>query len=107
PSSSFGCVVSPASRLHDRWLLMSPLLLRAKANIRGAIKPIGDAVVGALTIGLLRAMRYFDPIRTADALGRVTRLIGPVTPEQRVGRANLVAAFPEKSPEQIETILGG
>jgi KDO2-lipid IV(A) lauroyltransferase len=27
--------------------------------------------------------------------------------EQRIGRANLVAAFPEKSPEEIETILAG
>ena len=27
--------------------------------------------------------------------------------EQRIGRANLTAAFPEKSPEEIETILAG
>jgi Kdo2-lipid IVA lauroyltransferase/acyltransferase len=86
---------------------MSPLLLRVKIRIRDAIKPVGDAVIGALTIGLLRTMRYFDPIKSADALGRVTRLIGPVTREQRIGRANLTAAFPERSPEQIETILAG
>jgi Kdo2-lipid IVA lauroyltransferase/acyltransferase len=86
---------------------MSSLLLRAKVRTRDAMKPVGDAVVGALTVGLLRTMRYFDPIRTADALGRVTRLIGPITPEQRIGRANLIAAFPEKSPEEIETILSG
>jgi Kdo2-lipid IVA lauroyltransferase/acyltransferase len=83
------------------------LLLRAKSRLRDAIKPIGDAVVGALAVGLLRTMRYFDPIKTADALGRVTRLIGPLTREQRIGRANLVAAFPEKSPEEIEAILTG
>jgi Kdo2-lipid IVA lauroyltransferase/acyltransferase len=86
---------------------MSPLLLRAKARIRDAIKPIGEAAVGALTISLLRTMRYFDPIKTADALGRCTRLIGPITREQRIGRANLTAAFPEKSHEEIETILAG
>jgi Kdo2-lipid IVA lauroyltransferase/acyltransferase len=83
------------------------LLLRAKSQLRDAIKPTGDAVVGALAVGLLRTMRYFDPIKTADALGRVTRLIGPITPEQRIGRANLTAAFPEKSPEEIEAILAG
>jgi KDO2-lipid IV(A) lauroyltransferase len=83
------------------------LLLRAKSQLRDAIKPIGDAVVGALTVGLLRTMRYFDPIKTADTLGRVTRLIGPILREQRIGRANLVAAFPEKSPEEIEAILAG
>ena len=27
--------------------------------------------------------------------------------EHRIGRANLTAAFPEKSPEEIETILAG
>jgi Kdo2-lipid IVA lauroyltransferase/acyltransferase len=86
---------------------MSPLLLRAKVRIRDAIKPIGEAVVGAVTVSLLRAARYFDPIKTADFLGHITRLIGPLTREQRIGRANLVAAFPEKSPEEIETILTG
>jgi KDO2-lipid IV(A) lauroyltransferase len=82
-------------------------LLRAKARIRDATKPISEAMVGALTIGLLRTMRYFDPIKTANFLGRVTRLIGPLTREHRIGRANLTAAFPEKSPEEIQTILAG
>jgi KDO2-lipid IV(A) lauroyltransferase len=86
---------------------MHPLLLRAKAQIRNATKPIGEAAVGALTIALLRTTRYFDPIKTANLFGRFTRLIGPLTREQRIGRANLTAAFPEKSPEEIETILAG
>ena len=86
---------------------MSPLLLRARAKIRDATKPIGEALVGAVTIGLLRTLRYFDPIKTADFLGRLLRRIGPLTREQRIGRANLTAAFPEKSPEEIETILSG
>jgi len=86
---------------------MHPLLLRARARIRDAIKPVGDAMVGAVTIGLLRATRYFDPIKTANLFGRVARLIGPMTREQKTARANLIAAFPEKSPEEIETILEG
>jgi Kdo2-lipid IVA lauroyltransferase/acyltransferase len=86
---------------------MHPLLLRAKARIRDATKPIGEAAVGALTIGLLRSTRYFDPIKTANLFGRVARLIGPMTREQKTARANLIAAFPEKSPEEIETILEG
>ena len=86
---------------------MHPLLLRTKARIRDATKPIGETAVGALTIGLLRATRYFDPIKTADLFGRIARLIGPLTREQKIGRANLTAAFPEKSPEEIETILAG
>jgi KDO2-lipid IV(A) lauroyltransferase len=86
---------------------MHPLLLRAKARIRDATKPIGEAAVGALTIGLLRVTRYFDPIKTADLFGRIARLIGPLTREQKIGRANLTLAFPEKSPEEIERILAG
>jgi KDO2-lipid IV(A) lauroyltransferase len=86
---------------------MHPVLLRTKARIRNAAKSIGDAIVGALTIGLLRGTRYFDPIKTANLFGRIARLIGPMMREQRIGRANLTAAFPEKSPEEIEAILAG
>jgi KDO2-lipid IV(A) lauroyltransferase len=35
------------------------------------------------------------------------RAVGPWLPEHKVGRANLAAAFPDKSPQEIETILGG
>ena len=86
---------------------MPPLLLRTKARIRDATKPIAEAAVGALTIGLLRTTRYFDPNKTADLFGRIARLIGPMLREQKIGRANLRAAFPEKSPEEIERILAG
>src|ERR1700704_5147430 len=86
---------------------MSRLLLRAKARVRDATKPLGEAAVGALTVGMLRITRYFDPIKTANLFGRIARLIGPVMREQRIGRANLTAAFPEKSPAEIEAILAG
>ena len=56
---------------------------------------------------MLRTTRYFDPVKTADAFGRIARLIGPMMREQRIGRDNLIAAFPEKSPAEIETILAG
>src|SRR3954468_22940287 len=83
------------------------LLLRTKARIRDALKPAGEAAVGALTIGILRTTRYFDPIKTANLFGRITRFIGPKLREDRIGRANLTAAFPEKSPAEIEAILAG
>jgi KDO2-lipid IV(A) lauroyltransferase len=86
---------------------MSRLLPRARARIRDATKPIAEAAVGALTIGMLRTTRYFDPIKTATLFGRISRSIGPMMREQRIGRANLTAAFPEKSPAEIETILAG
>ena len=86
---------------------MNRLLLRTKARLRDAAKPLAEAAVGALTIGLLRTTRYFDPIKTANLFGRVTRFIGRRLREDQIGRANLKAAFPEKSPEEIETILAG
>src|SRR5205085_349895 len=86
---------------------MQRLLLRARARLRDATKPLGQAAVGALTIGILRIARYFDPIKTANLFGRIARSIGPMMREQKIGRANLTAAFPEKSPAEIEAILAG
>lgn len=86
---------------------MHRLLLRTRARIRDATKPLGEAAVGALTIAMLRTTRYFDPIKTANLFGRIARLIGPRLREQKIGRGNLIAAFPEKSPEEIERILAG
>jgi KDO2-lipid IV(A) lauroyltransferase len=86
---------------------MSALLARTKARLRNALKPLGEAAVGALTVGMLRSTRYFDPDKTANLFSRIARRIGPALREQRIGRANLTAAFPEKSPEEIETILAG
>jgi KDO2-lipid IV(A) lauroyltransferase len=86
---------------------MHPLLARTKARVREAAKSLGAAAVGGLTIGMLRATRYFDPVKTADMFGRITRLIAPVMREQKIGRANLTAAFPEKRPEEIEAIPAG
>ena len=71
------------------------------------MKPLGGAVVGNLTIALLRTTRFFDPVKTSNVIARITRLIGPRLREHRIGRANLTAAFPEKSPEEIEKILMG
>jgi KDO2-lipid IV(A) lauroyltransferase len=78
-----------------------------KKRIRDVAKPLGEAALGALTIGMLRTTRYFDPDKTANMFGRIARLVGPRLREQRIGRANLTAAFPEKSPEEIEAILDG
>jgi len=86
---------------------MQPVLGLTKKGIREAAKPLGGAMVGALTVGLLRSTRYFDPDRTADLFARIARLIGPALREQRIARANLAAAFPEKSPDEIEVILAG
>ena len=84
---------------------MKRLFLRTKARLRDAGKPVVEAAVGALTIALLRTTRYFDPVKTADFFGRSAQFIGRRLREDRIGRENLKAAFPEKSPEEIEEIL--
>ena len=86
---------------------MQPVPTRLKKHFRDATKALGERAVGALTVGILRTTRYFDPDKTADLFSRVARTIGPRLPEHKIGRANLTAAFPEKSPEEIETILEG
>lgn len=82
-------------------------LLRAKLRLQRALKPVLGAVVGAIAVGSLRLIRHFDPVKTADFAAAFTRRLGPLLPEQRVGHDNLTAAFPEKSSEEIETILAG
>jgi KDO2-lipid IV(A) lauroyltransferase len=71
------------------------------------LRRLGDAALGFLTVHALRAIRLFNPKVMANVGGALLRTVGPFLPEHRVGRANLVAAFPEKSPAEIETILRG
>ena len=66
-----------------------------------------DVVLGNLAVGLLKAIRWTDPHKMSDFAGNLMRRIGPKLREHRIGRANLTAAFPEKSPEEIEQILDG
>ena len=69
----------PTSVKQDfRWFLMQRLPLRARARFRHVTKPLGQAAVGALTSGILRTARYFDPIKTANLFGRIARSIGPM-----------------------------
>ncbi len=80
---------------------------RTIRRTRRAAKRIGNAVIGALAIGLIKSLRLVDPDRMADAAGWVMQKLGPLLPEQRIARENLKAAFPEKSAAEIERILRG
>ncbi|HEX4407285.1 MAG TPA: lipid A biosynthesis lauroyl acyltransferase [Xanthobacteraceae bacterium] len=70
-------------------------------------KPLLDKTVGALTVGLLSAIKHTDRRRMANFAGSFMRKVGPMFREHRIGRAQLRAAFPEKSDAEIEKILGG
>ncbi len=56
---------------------------------------------------MLRTIRATSRAHMADIAGRFMRLLGPRLKEHRIGRANLAAAFPEKSADEIEDILRG
>jgi KDO2-lipid IV(A) lauroyltransferase len=85
---------------------MPRFVRRAKAGLRAALKPGFEAALGGIAVLALRGIRLFDADRTARFTGGMLRRIGPLLPEHRTGRANLTAAFPEKSPTEIDTILG-
>jgi KDO2-lipid IV(A) lauroyltransferase len=70
-------------------------------------KHAANFVVGGVTIALLKLLRLVNPDFAVDAAGRFMRTVGPLLPENRIGRANLTAAFPEKSSAEIDAILGG
>jgi KDO2-lipid IV(A) lauroyltransferase len=70
---------------------------------RSAAKP----AAGALVMLVLKAIRRLDRIFVSNLFARFMRTIGPWRWEHRVGRSGLAAAFPEKSPAEIERILAG
>jgi Kdo2-lipid IVA lauroyltransferase/acyltransferase len=78
---------------------------RSKAG--RALKSAGDRVLGWLTIAALGLLRRFDRKRMANLVGGLMRHVGPWLPEHKIGRDNLAAAFPDKSPQEIEKILAG
>jgi Kdo2-lipid IVA lauroyltransferase/acyltransferase len=77
----------------------------ARNRIAAALKPAFDAGVGAVTVALFKMLRWTDRKRMANRMGSIMRFVGPWLPEHRIGRANLAAAFPEKTPAEIERIL--
>ena len=71
------------------------------------LKTAADALIGGLTVGALRAIRATNRKRMSDFAAACMRTVGPRLKEHRLGRANLVAAFPDKPPSEIESILRG
>jgi KDO2-lipid IV(A) lauroyltransferase len=80
---------------------------RIVRRLKRSTKRATNYAVGTVTIGLLKLLRLTDPDTMGNIAGRFMRTVGPLLPENRVGRANLTAAFPEKSPSEIDTILRG
>lgn len=66
-----------------------------------------DKSLALFVSGVLGFVRLFDRVWISEVFASFLRTVGPRLREHRIGRANLVAAYPEKSPEEIELILRG
>ncbi len=86
---------------------MESAIRRGLRHLRRSGKRAGNAAIGTAVIGLLKLMRLVNPDTMANFAGWFMRTVGPLLPEHRVARANLAAAFPEKSRGEIEQILRG
>ncbi|MGZ5865061.1 MAG: lipid A biosynthesis lauroyl acyltransferase [Xanthobacteraceae bacterium] len=76
-------------------------------RLRARLLPAPDKSLGVATSGLLQVMRRTNRRAASNFLAAILRTVGPWLPEHRIGRENLIAAFPEKSPVEIEAILRG
>jgi KDO2-lipid IV(A) lauroyltransferase len=72
-----------------------------------SLKHAVNTVIGVFAIAMFKTLRLANPDWLSNVCGAVMRRFGPWLPEHKVGRANLAAAYPEKSPQEIETILLG
>src|SRR4029078_7116586 len=80
---------------------------RIVRRLKRATKRAANSAVGVTTIGLLTLCRVPMPDIRGNIARRFMRTVGPFLPENRIGRANLIAAFPEKSAAEIDAILRG
>jgi KDO2-lipid IV(A) lauroyltransferase len=124
PRSGRRIRLSAASRagfraVENRTATYIPFIKELEARIAAAnpnVRPVGggrhwlsalEAFGGRLAVGCIRLLRHFPRRRLAGPAGWMMRKIGPRLRGHRTARAQLIAAFPEKSAPQIEQILAG
>lgn len=73
------------------------------------LRKLASKAAEILMVGLVRAVfalsRALGPERASATGGWLLRRLGPLTPQQRIARANLAGAFPEKSEAARAAIL--
>ncbi len=80
---------------------------RVRRRIGANLKAFANVVAGRVATVLLALSHRCDRVWISNVGGAIMRSIGPWLPEHRTGRANLRAAFPDKTDAEIETILRG
>ena len=84
---------------------MDTRTIKLKFAIR--LRRATNALLGFIAVHMLRGARLVPLTFMSNATGGLLRTIGPLLREHRIGRAQLAAAFPEKSHDEIERILRG
>ena len=82
--------------------------VRSVSDLRWSYKLANSADRLWYRVGLLffKLVRWSDFERSSNFAARLLRRIGPRLRGHRTARANLVAAYPEKSAAEVERILG-
>lgn len=92
------------------WIKSSPTRLKIWEGLTFAMRPVGwllDFLVFLIVRSLVALLRVLGPDRSSNLIGSIARIIGPKLPNSRIARDALKASFPEKSQEEIETIVRG
>lgn len=86
------------SRFKQRWKQVRHRAIKRMAPVTGAI-------LGGYVRGSLWWLRLWPLEVSSAGMAFWARLFGPLWPLTKVARANLKAAFPEKSPQEIEKLV--
>jgi Kdo2-lipid IVA lauroyltransferase/acyltransferase len=78
-----------------------------RLRIGATLKSAANIAAGRVATMLLALSHRCDRVWISNVGGAIMRTIGPWLPEHRTGRANLRAAFPDKTDTEIEEILRG
>src|SRR4029078_2642537 len=80
---------------------------RTVRRLKRATQRATNSAVGVVTVGLLKLLRLTNPDTMGNIAGRFMRIVGPVLPENPIGRTNFTGGFPEKSATEVDAILDG
>jgi Kdo2-lipid IVA lauroyltransferase/acyltransferase len=75
--------------------------------MKSIVVKIFEIIMLGVVRGLFAFLRLLGPERSSNLGGAIARWVSPLIPVNRVARANIRAAFPEKSPAQVKQIARG
>lgn len=75
--------------------------------MKDALQSLADEALAALVRGGFALVRALGPDRASNLGAAAARLLGPLTPANRIARDNIDAAFPDKTAAERAAILRG